>query len=359
MTVLDHLDDAVVVMDRQRILRHVNRAARRLLGFERGQSVGSRCKLTTRGVDCENACPLTFALEAGLETVEDFETIYRSADGRAVHLRVTVIPVTDDEGGFQGAVEILRPSDPDPGFFMSGTSAAARAMRQRAVEVARGRGAVRLVGEAPVCRDVAVALHRFSGLSLDLFRDWSGSWDQISPWPPGSVYAYGEAAASLLEAAAPEGWRLIVGADGRQPRTPGFAVFELPAVRDLDGDLEHIIVRWVSEWAPTAELTAGAVAELAQVAVRSGWSGLEPMINRIACRAKGVVDVADLPCGSGRSIMLDELLEAPNPMAALEERLLREVLERCEWRMQEAADTVGVSRVTLWRKLRDLGIERP
>jgi transcriptional regulator of acetoin/glycerol metabolism len=35
------------------------------------------------------------------------------------------------------------------------------------------------------------------------------------------------------------------------------------------------------------------------------------------------------------------------------------VLDRSEWRMQEAADRLGISRVTLWRKLKDHGIERP
>jgi len=38
---------------------------------------------------------------------------------------------------------------------------------------------------------------------------------------------------------------------------------------------------------------------------------------------------------------------------------LREVLERSEWRMQEAADRLCISRVTLWRKMKELGIEKP
>jgi PAS domain S-box-containing protein len=358
-TFLDHLEEAVIVMDDQRVLQHVNDAARRLLGYERGQSVGSRCRLTTRGVDCENACPLTFALEAGLDKVEDFSTMYRAADGRAVQLQVTVIPLTDGDGSFQGAVEILRPSDPDPGFFMSGTSAAAHAMRQRALELARERVPVRLVGEAPVCRDVAAALHRFSGLSQDLFRDWGGTWDGIRPWPPGSVYAYGEAASSLLQAKAPDGWRLIVGASGGEPQTPEFELFELPAVQDLDGDLEHIISRWVTNMVPTANVTPDAVSELARVVRDRGWRELEAMICRIASRAEDVVDADDLPSGTGPRILVDDLLEAADPMAALEERLLREVLDRCEWRMQEAADMIGISRVTLWRKMKDYSITRP
>ena len=36
-----------------------------------------------------------------------------------------------------------------------------------------------------------------------------------------------------------------------------------------------------------------------------------------------------------------------------------EVLDRSGWRMQNAAERLGISRVTLWRKLRDHGIERP
>jgi transcriptional regulator of acetoin/glycerol metabolism len=55
---------------------------------------------------------------------------------------------------------------------------------------------------------------------------------------------------------------------------------------------------------------------------------------------------------------VDELLKAPKPPAALEERLLRGVLERCGWKMQEAAERISISRVTLWRKMKDLGIEK-
>jgi transcriptional regulator of acetoin/glycerol metabolism len=57
--------------------------------------------------------------------------------------------------------------------------------------------------------------------------------------------------------------------------------------------------------------------------------------------------------------LIDELLLDDDPFAALERRLLTEVLRRSGWRMQEAADRLGVSRVTLWRKLKDHGIERP
>jgi hypothetical protein len=62
---------------------------------------------TTHGVDCEHACPLTFALESRLDHVEDFATVYTSRDGRALPLKVTVIPMRAPDGGFRGAIEIL------------------------------------------------------------------------------------------------------------------------------------------------------------------------------------------------------------------------------------------------------------
>jgi transcriptional regulator of acetoin/glycerol metabolism len=56
---------------------------------------------------------------------------------------------------------------------------------------------------------------------------------------------------------------------------------------------------------------------------------------------------------------VDELLRTPNPLLAAEGMLIREVLERSGWRVQDAADRLGVSRVTLWRKMRDHSIGRP
>ena len=118
---LQRIDDAVLVLDHERILRFVNSPARRLLGYEEDKAIGGRCRLTTKGVDCENACPLTFALESDIEQVDNFATVYRTKDGRAVPLTVTVIPLRDDDGHFLGAVEILRSRDPDPGFYLAGS----------------------------------------------------------------------------------------------------------------------------------------------------------------------------------------------------------------------------------------------
>jgi len=355
--VLDQLGEAIIVLDHQRTLQHVNDAARRLLGYEHGQRVGGRCKLTTRGVDCDNACPLTFALETGLERVEDFATVYHTVDGRALALKITVIPLTDEGGGFRGAVEILRPTEPKPGFFLAGSSTVTDALRKRVAALARDRADVCLVGEPPACREVARAMHRYSGMPDNLFRTWDGSWDGISPWPPGTMYASGDAVGSLFDGARPEGWRVVVGGPCGSTAS-SLEVLELPSVEELEEDLSKMIVAWIEELSPRTRVSQAALERLARVVRDRGFEELESVLTAALAVAGDCVEEEHLPVDGYHTAFVDELLQAPKPLAALEERLLREVLDRCGWRMQEAAERVGVSRVTLWRKMKDLGIEK-
>jgi len=355
--VLDQLGEAVIVLDDQRTLRHVNDAARRLLGYEEGHEIGGRCKLTTRGVDCENACPLTFALNNDLGKVENFATVYQTVDGRALPLKITVIPLSDEEGGFQGAVEILRPTEPNPGFFMAGSSVAADALRERVAILARTRADICIVAEPPVCRDVARALHRFSGMPENLFLTWAGSWDTINPWPPGTVYACEGDAESLVESNRPEGWRVVVGASS-DPEGSSFETLELPSTQELKEDLPQMIVSWIEELAPRTRVVPAALERLTRMARDRGFGELEGVLTAALAAAGERIEEDHLPVDGYQTALVDELLQSPKPLAALEERLLREVLERCGWKMQEAADRVGISRVTLWRKMKDLGIEK-
>jgi len=356
--VFDRLGEAVIVLDDQRTLIHANIAARRLLGYEDGRSLGGRCRLTTRGVDCENACPLTFALEAGLDRVENFSTIYLSADGRDVSLHVTVVPLRGENGSFRGAVEILRPAEPSPGFYMAGSSAASEALRARVKALARGRADVLIVGEGPVCHDTARAIHCYSGMPEELFHTWIGAWDDVNPWPPGTAYAFGDHADALRGAQRPEGWRIVVCAPRAEDVDASLEVLELPRLEELSEDLPRMIGAWIEVLAPGKKVSADALDRLTRMARDRGLTDLEHVLTAAIACTEDRIEEADLPVDGYHAALVDELLEAPNPMAALEERLIREVLERFGWRIQSAADRLGISRVTLWRKMKDLGIER-
>jgi len=361
--VFHHLDDGVLVLDRDRMLKFVNRRARRLLGYEEDQEVGGRCRLTTRGLDCENACPLTFALADDLTKVENFSTVYLASDGTPVPLDVTVIPLLDDRGGFCGAVEILRPAEPDPGFLLSGRSEFTAELRSRLRRVAVTGDHVVLLGDEPACVDVARAVHRFSGVPESLFHRWAGSWDVVPQWPPGTVFASGDGADAALQAETPEGWRLIVAA------TPGddielgdvasYSIVELPAAADFGDDLPLVMSAWVNNVAPRTRVSPEALARLSRMARELGFGKMQNVIHAAVAAAGECLEEHHVPADGYATELVDELLRERNPLAALEKKLLREVLDRSEWRMQEAADRLGISRVTLWRKLKDHGIERP
>jgi len=357
LQVLDQINDAVIVLDQERILRHANHAARRLLGYEEGQKIGGRCRATTRGIDCEIACPLTFALKTGMKTVEDFATVYHTVDGRALHLDVTIIPFEADEGGFLGAVEILRPNTPRPGFFTCGLSETATELQRKVSEMAAREEDLALVGEGPSCLDVARTIHRFSGLPDNLFSVWNGTWPDAVPWPPGTVYAYGSGLYSEIDRSRPEGWRIIVGAAERGG-LDGIELWELPALDDLSDDLGRMIGAWVDEMAPGKSISAAALDQLVSTAFDGGLEEVERALEIALAAASDRVDVHHLPKDGQRTVLVDELLRTENPLAALEELVLREVVESCGWRMQDAADRLGISRVTLWRKMKDLGIEK-
>lgn len=360
--VFSRVGDAVLVLDRDRILRFVNDGARRLLGYDEKQVVGSRCRLTTRGVDCADACPLTFALERNAERVEDFNTVYLAHDGREVPLRVTVIPLRGDHDEFVGAVEILRPNEPDLGFFLRCSAPVVQAVKARLARHGRARRHVVLVGEAPVCVDVARAVHRFSGLPDELFEFWGGSWDHTPAWPPGTMYAHGDDVGSLIGGGQPDGWQVIVGmsqADHEIAASLAADVIELPTASEVCDDLAIVASAWAQQLAPGVTLAAGAVQRLCRLARDSGFSAMERALVVAVAAAAERIEEEHVPADGYGCQLVDELLQNERPLAALEHRLLTEVLQRCNWRMQEAADRLGVSRVTLWRKCKDHGIERP
>ncbi len=361
--VFQHLDDGVLVLDRDRMLKFVNRRARRLLGYEDDQKVGGRCRLTTRGLDCENACPLTFALADDLTKVENFSTVYLASDGTPVPLHVTVIPMLDDRGGFNGAVEILRPAEPDPGFLLAGRSEFTAELRRRLQRVAAAGNHVILVGDEPACADVARAVHRFSGVPESLFHGWAGSFDVVPQWPPGTVFASGDEADAVLQAAVPEGWRVVVAVqtvdDVDHDCDGSYTIVELPVAADFGDDLPLVMSAWVDSIAPRTDVSPDALARLSRMARELGFTKMRNVIHAAVAVAGERLEERHVPNDGYATELVDELLRETNPLAALEKRLLREVLDRSEWRMQEAADRLGISRVTLWRKLRDHGIERP
>ena len=90
------------------------------------------------------------------------------------------------------------------------------------------------------------------------------------------------------------------------------------------------------------------------------WAGnvreLENAIERALNLASGVlITEADLPAAltvspdSRRRVIADDV--------TVDRVHLIEALDRCHWNHQRAAATLGISRTTLWRKLREFQIQ--
>ena len=356
--VLEHVGAAVIVLDRERTIRFANGRARELLGYRVGEPIGGRCRLTTRGLDCGESCPLTFALERGLEVVDGFTAVYHTREGQRVPLSVTVIPLRDGEGELTGSIELLHSTEPDPGFFMAGSSGAAVELRRRTTQLALSGRPLALVGERPACADVARAVHRFAGLADELFLCRSTISHEVPRWPPGTLYEDVED----VHSDTPPGWRVIERlGDGTTAalEVPVAAdVLELPTVDERRSDLPLMISAWVERTAPGVKVTPEALQRLCRMAVEVGLEGVEGVLMAAVAAADTLIECSHLPSDCFGTALLDELLAEQDPLAALEKRLLREVLERSGWRMQDAADRLGISRVTLWRKLKEYGISR-
>jgi transcriptional regulator of acetoin/glycerol metabolism len=133
----------------------------------------------------------------------------------------------------------------------------------------------------------------------------------------------------------------------------------LPSAADAGDDLPLMVAAWARSLRPGMAVHPVALERLSHLATELGFERLQQVLHAAVAAADDVLEEHHLPSDGHRAVFVDELLAQGNPLAALEQRLIEEVLDRSGWRMQEAADLLGISRVTLWRKLKDYGIERP
>jgi len=353
----DLAGEAIILLNDQRRLVYANRPAGLLLELDPGEYLGARCREATRGIDCSASCPLSFSLKTGGDVVTDFPTVYHKKDGNPLELSVTIFPLKDASGRFAGAVEILRPRKIDLGFFLSGNSRVTMDTRKQILEMDPDQDLL-LVGPEAACRNLALALHRISGKSEENFFALPVSSGET--WPPRTIYGENTDFLESLGTPHPASIRKIGGM--RQDATPicpgGVGKIVLPSLAELRSDLPTIITSRAREIAPSTHLSSGAVEELIRVGEMDGFEALDEALKTGLKKADGELLAEHLGLKTSRDPCLLEFLEAEDPLRALEERLLLEVLEVSEWKIQAAADRLGVSRVTLWRRMKEFGIEK-
>jgi DNA-binding NtrC family response regulator len=136
----------------------------------------------------------------------------------------------------------------------------------------------------------------------------------------------------------------------------------LPALRQRTGDFAAILERLVSETdsAPRT-FTQPAITVLAALPWTRNLDELAGVLRRVLASAGAIVTQEDvlshLPI-DGAFARFDLTASLREARRRFEREYIAAVLERHQWRMSEAARTLGIERANLYRKTRQLGIAR-
>jgi DNA-binding NtrC family response regulator len=144
---------------------------------------------------------------------------------------------------------------------------------------------------------------------------------------------------------------------------------EVPPLRSRPGDIPLLARHFAEQAALRAErgrlhLTDAAIAHLAAQQWPGNVRELENTLERAVILATGdVLDVADVASTFGRPAMPATGLttftgDHVPTLDELERTHILRVLELCEGQKTKAASMLGINRTTLWKKLRQYGIEQ-
>ncbi len=105
--IVDSSDDAIVGKTLEGIITSWNRGAEKLFGFSAAEAIGQHISLIIPEERLPEEDHVIGKVRAG-ETVDHFETVRRTKDGRSVDISLTVSPIKDLEGRITGASKIAR-----------------------------------------------------------------------------------------------------------------------------------------------------------------------------------------------------------------------------------------------------------
>src|SRR5262245_14282766 len=139
----------------------------------------------------------------------------------------------------------------------------------------------------------------------------------------------------------------------------------VPPLRERREDItrlaEHFLARLAERQGRVLRLSPAAMDRL----LRYPWPGnvreLENAMERTAILARGdVIEPEDLPphVTAGLSVGAAPHLDSPRTLAEAERIHIIQMLERSGWNHSRAAEALGIGRTTLWRKLKEYGLDR-
>lgn len=146
---------------------------------------------------------------------------------------------------------------------------------------------------------------------------------------------------------------------------------ELPALRDRPSDIPLLVEHFVREIASTLgkeipSISHGVMRTLLTYSFPGNVRELRNIVEySLLLSSNSRIEVEDLPkyllkyCNSfSRSLLLPSHDFSKDYLLATEKKALLETLEVNRWRIQDTANSLQISRTTLWRKLRKYGVNK-
>jgi two-component system response regulator HydG len=140
---------------------------------------------------------------------------------------------------------------------------------------------------------------------------------------------------------------------------------DLPPLRKRSNDIPLLARHFLNRFAEQQnKIIQGFSSETMRVLLDYNWPGnvreLENTIEHAAVLTKGKrVDVTDLPPLLRNVEINNNTQMSRTTILENEKKLLQEVLEKCAWNKKEAAERLGISRSTLYGKLKKYQINKP
>lgn len=171
-TILDEIPMAVVVLDKNRRILHINKAFSALTGYSPHEAFGVSCHNIIRSRICVKKCPVLGLSKDSEPFCEHTDLINRGRE--LVPVRVTIAPIVDASGNLAGYLETLedvralqtRTSQDMLGFGFSemiGKSAQMEKVFQMLPLIAQNDSSVLITGETGTGKDLAAeAIHKAS-----------------------------------------------------------------------------------------------------------------------------------------------------------------------------------------------------
>jgi PAS domain S-box-containing protein len=173
--IVESSDDAIVAKDLEGRVLAWNKAAERLYGYTGAEAAGKPISMLAPE-DRRDEMPEILERVGRGETVDHFETVRRTKDGRLVDVSLTVSPVRDDQGTITGASAIARDITQRKRAEQQLRLVSAE-LELRVVELAAANDELEAFSYS-VSHDLRAPLRAMDGFSRALMEDYGDTLDE-------------------------------------------------------------------------------------------------------------------------------------------------------------------------------------